>query len=57
MTNNFTEVDIQTQQGLEEVDFSAPGKLVLAEIERSLAARDTAEISHWKRAHRRAIKN
>ncbi len=57
MTNNFTEVDILIQQSLEEVEFTAPGKLVLAEIERSLAARDIAEIFHWERAHYKAAMN
>ena len=45
MTNNFADIDIKTQQPLKGVDLSAPGELVLAEIEASLIAQDSTEIS------------
>ncbi|MEW6492362.1 MAG: tetratricopeptide repeat protein [Cyanobacteriota bacterium] len=57
MISDFAEMDVKTQQSPEGVDLTAPGELLLAEIETSLATQDATEISHWVRAHCKAVKN
>lgn len=56
MTSNFNELKLKTQPTFREIDFTAPGELVLAKLGIDITALSSAEISHEKLAHYIAIK-
>ena len=57
MTSDFADVDVKTQRGIEGVDFTAPGELVLANLNIDWSIVESSEISHWKLAHYSAVES
>jgi tetratricopeptide (TPR) repeat protein len=55
MTSNFAEVDVKTQNCLEEVDFAAPGKLAVANLNIDSALAESTEISLWELSNYSAV--
>jgi tetratricopeptide (TPR) repeat protein len=56
MKSDFAEFDFKSQNGL-DVDITPPGEWMLANLGIDLAAPEFREISPYKRAHYRAVKN
>jgi tetratricopeptide (TPR) repeat protein len=55
MTSHFAEIDFKTQQGVEELDFTAPGQLVLANLNIDSALAESTEISLWELSNYSAV--
>jgi tetratricopeptide (TPR) repeat protein len=55
MTSNFAQPDTKTQQGIEGVDYTAPGKLVLANFDIDSALAESTEISLWELSNYLAV--
>jgi tetratricopeptide (TPR) repeat protein len=55
MTSHFAEVDIKSQQGIEGVDFTAPGKLALANLNMDSVLAESTEISLWELSNYSAV--
>ncbi|MCC3600078.1 MULTISPECIES: tetratricopeptide repeat protein [unclassified Microcoleus] len=55
MTSNFAQPDTKTQQGIEGVDYTAFGKLVLANFDIDSALAESTEISLWELSNYSAV--
>lgn len=55
MTSNFAEVDVKTQRSVEGVDFTAPGQLVVANLDIDSVLVESTEISLWELSNYSAV--
>ena len=57
MTNNFSDVEVKTQQSLENVDFTQSGELALTDLNNQMSSPPLDNMSPWEFAHYIAVEN